>query len=116
MNSFSPIYLMTKGTAQDALALDMAGQHWMPLCAPLAMPTQDFNAAFDDPNVIAPKTPLKVWARRALTLGAAVCATLCVVTWLTVMLAADGFTGLEGVWLGLIAVTFFWIAFTFSSA
>lgn len=116
MNSFTPIHPLQDTARPQNDSIDMAGQAWMPPRRPMDMPKQDFGASFDDPNVTAPQMPRRIWARRGAVLGAAVVSTLAVVTWLSVMLAGDGLTGLEAIWLGLIAVTFFWISFTFASA
>ena len=116
MNSFTPIHPL-QGTVRRAdESLDMTGQVWMPPRSPLSMPTQDFSSTFVDTQVTAPHTPVRIWLRRGVTLGTAVVATVGVVSWLAVMLAGDGLTGLEALWLSLIFATFLWIAFTFVSA
>jgi membrane glycosyltransferase len=87
----------------------------MPPERPMAMPVQDFAAAFHD--ALAPGArPVRgtsVW--RILAFCPAIAATVGLL-WVTGGWFSDGgFTVVEAVLLGLIAFNFFWIAFTVST-
>lgn len=89
---------------------------WMPPVAPTLMPVQALDRPYQDDA--APQTRAHGWTTfwRLATFLPAVMATLAVVAAFTDWFAMDGFSGFEGLVIGLIAFTFFWIALSVSTS
>lgn len=90
---------------------------WMPPVAPNAMPVQALNRPYRDeaaPEELTRSRRASAW--RVATFLPAILATGALVAAFTDWFAMDGFTGFEGVVIGLIAFTFFWIALSVSTA
>lgn len=82
---------------------------WMPPRSPLAMPAQDFDQPFTDPNAPGVKRNPMDWVKRALIGGPALVLTGAMIGVFYSWQSADGFNLIESVWLFLVGVTFFWI-------
>ncbi|MEL6570178.1 MAG: glucans biosynthesis glucosyltransferase MdoH [Pseudomonadota bacterium] len=89
---------------------------WMPPAAPTEMPVQVLDRPYRDET--APKAAsasiTNFW--RVATFGPAIVATIALIAAFTDWFAMDGFSAFEGVVIGLIAFTFFWIALSVSTA
>lgn len=91
-------------------------QGWMPSDAPLSRPIQALDKPFQDNTAPADQSKARTYLWRAATFLPAVMATAAVIAAFTDWFAMDGFSGFEGVVIGLIAFTFFWIALSVSTA
>ncbi len=89
---------------------------WMPPVAPTAMPVQALDRPYRDDA--APETSSASITRfwRIATFLPAILATGALIAAFTDWFAMDGFSAFEGVVIGLIAFTFFWIALSVSTA
>ncbi|MEJ6396321.1 glucans biosynthesis glucosyltransferase MdoH [Yoonia sp. 208BN28-4] len=88
----------------------------MPPVAPLSRPIQalDQDYAGDKAPLARARSTTRIW--RYATFLPAVTATLALIAAFTDWFAMDGFSAFEGVVIGLIAFTFFWIALSVSTA
>ncbi len=93
----------------------MRDLHIMPPPAPMAMPVQDFQAAFRDMNAPGAATVDGLGMWRFLAFSPAMLATLAL-TWIIQGWFSDqGISTIEAILLVLICFNFFWIAFTVST-
>jgi membrane glycosyltransferase len=88
----------------------------MPPEHPLAMPCQDLRRAHRDAAAPGLASAPGARAKRLLTFGSAVAATLALMGVFTDMFRLGGLSGFEAVLIGLIALSFFWIALTVATA
>lgn len=91
-------------------------QGWMPPVSPTPVPVQALDRPYRDET--APGAESGRWTRfwRVATFLPAIAATGGVIAAFTDWFAMDGFSAFEGVVIGLIAFTFFWIALSVSTA
>ena len=82
---------------------------WMPPRSPLAMPAQDFDQPFTDPNAPGVVSNPVDWVKRGLIGGPALVLTSAMIGVFYGWQSADGFNLIESLWLFLVGVTFFWI-------
>lgn len=82
---------------------------WMPPRSPLAMPAQDFDQPFTDPNAPGVDSNPVDWVKRGLIGGPALVLTSAMIGVFYGWQSADGFNLIESLWLFLVGVTFFWI-------
>ena len=99
----------------DDLRTDIT-QDWMPPVAPTVMPVQALDRPYRD--VTAPEGTTASFTQfwRVATFLPAFAATGALIAAFTDWFAMDGFSAFEGVVIGLIAFTFFWIALSVSTA
>lgn len=91
---------------------------WMPPVATRAMPIQSLDQPYTDstaPVEVTNPGSRTVWWRAATFLPA-IAATIALIAAFTDWFAMDGFSAFEGVVIGLIAFTFFWIALSVSTS
>ena len=82
---------------------------WMPPRSPLAMPAQDFDRPFTDPNAPGVVNNPVDWVKRGLIGGPALVLTGAMIGVFYSWQSGDGFNLIESIWLFLVGVTFFWI-------
>ncbi|WP_164659869.1 glucans biosynthesis glucosyltransferase MdoH [Tropicibacter sp. Alg240-R139] len=89
--------------------------HIVPPEAPLAMPEQDFGAAFRDADAPETRQAVGVGGWRFLAFAPALVATLGLLWLMQDWFSDEGISVIEGTLLALISFNFFWIAFTVST-
>ncbi len=92
-----------------------ADLYLMPARAPMAMPAQDFGAAFHDHRAPGTAGERGIWAIRLLAFAPAILATLGLTWSIHGWFAVGGLSAVEVILLVLIGFNFFWIAFTVST-
>jgi len=90
--------------------------NWMPPEAPLSRPIQQLNRPYRDANAPATVERGQAGLWRAATFGPAILTTLGLVAAFTDWFSMDGLTWFETALIATIAVTFFWIALSVSTA
>ena len=89
---------------------------WMPPMAPIAVPVQALDRPYRDETAPGASSERGTMFWRVATFLPAIGATFAVVAAFTDWFAMDGFSAFEGVVIGLIAFTFFWIALSVFTA
>ncbi len=94
----------------------ISASDWMPPEAPLDHPIQNLAAPYRDgtaPELAANRPAVQWW--RALTFLPAILTTAALIAVFTDFFAMDGLNLFEGILIGLIAMTFFWISLSVST-
>jgi len=89
--------------------------HIMPSENPVAMPPQDFGAAFQDADAPCEGSDTHVALWRVLAFSPAMAATAALLWVMIGWFSDQGISTVEGILLTLIAFNFFWITFTLST-
>ncbi len=84
--------------------------------APAAMPVQALDQAYRDDAAPGARSQARTNFWRIATFLPAIAATIALIAAFTDWFAMDGFSAFEGVVIGLIAFTFFWIAMSVSTS
>jgi membrane glycosyltransferase len=97
-------------------ALNMPEAAFMPVERPLAMPRQSLRAAHRDAAAPGFAPDPRARARRFFTFGSALLTTLALIGVFTDLFQIGGLNGFEAALIGLIALTFFWIALSVATS